>query len=156
MGWAASSPVAVIIAAHKERYIFLVVLNVKPQFPPAIGTVKQVTEHIAFPIFRLRITAAGFAYKLLYLFKGFTVNNRLVNILENHPFIFGICISRFILEWFGAGFKIDDIAAVFLPGEDFGNAGFAPLVRIRLCFFAASRQTLALPICHRHKHLAFL
>ena len=87
-----------IIAAHKERYIFLVVLNVKPQFPPAIGTVKQVTEHIAFPIFRLRITAAGFAYKLLYLFKGFTVNNRLVNILENHPFIFGIRISRFVLK----------------------------------------------------------
>ena len=87
-----------IIAAHKERYIFLIVLNVKPQFPPAIGTVKQVTEHIAFPIFRLRITAAGFAYKLLYLFKGFTVNNRLVNILENHPFIFRICIPRFIFE----------------------------------------------------------
>ena len=120
MGRAASSSVAVIIAAHKERNIFLIVLNVKPQFPPAIGAVKQVTEHIAFPIFRLRITTASFADQLLHLFKYLTVNNRLVNIFENRPLILGIGIPCFVLEGFRTGFEIDNISAVFLLCKNFG------------------------------------
>ena len=109
MGRAASSSVAVIIAAHKERYIFLIVLNVKPQFPSAIGAVKQVTEHIAFPILRLWITAAGFADQLLHLFKHLTVNDRFVDIFENRPFILGISIPCFVLKGFRAGLKIKAI-----------------------------------------------
>ena len=156
MGWAASSSVAVIIAAHKERYIFLVVLNVKPQFPSAIGAVKQVTEHIAFPIFRLRITTAGFADQFLHLFKHLTINNRFVDIFENRPLILGISIPCFVLEGFRAGFEVDNIPAVFLLCKNFRYRCLAPLVRIRLCFLAASRQPFALPICHRDKHLFLL
>ncbi len=35
-----SSAVSVIISAHKKRNILFVVLNIKPQLFPAIGTVK--------------------------------------------------------------------------------------------------------------------
>ena len=114
-----SSAVSVIISAHKERNILFVVFNVKPQLSSAVSTIKQITEHIALPVFRFGIAAAGFAYKLLYLFKGFTVNNRFVDIFENRPFILGISIPCFVLEGFRAGFEVDNIPAVFLLSEDF-------------------------------------
>lgn len=41
----------------------------------------------------------------------------------------------FVLEIFGIGLEIDDVSAVFLLGEDFLHGGFAPLIRIGLCFF---------------------
>ena len=85
-----SPAISVIIAAHKERNILFVVLNIKPQLFPAIGAVEQIAEHIALPVFRFRITAAGFADQLLHLFKHLTVNNRFVDIFENRPFSLGI------------------------------------------------------------------
>ena len=130
--------VSVVIAAHKERNILFVMLDVEPQLASAIGAVKQITKHIALPVFRFGIAAAGFADQLLHLFKHLTVNNRFVDIFENRSFIFGISIPCFVLEGFRAGFEIDNIPAVFLLCKDFGYRCLAPLIRIWLCFLSAA------------------
>ena len=136
---------------------FLVVcICVIPKLAAAIGTIKKIAKHILLAVLLFRSTALCLYDKRLHQLKIITVNNRLVNVLENHPVFFRIIVAFLILVWFGISLEVDYIAAILLLSENFGDSGFAPLVFVRLCYLTAFSDTLFLPIRHRNQHLAFL
>ena len=85
-----------------------------PQLVAAVSTVQQVGKHTLFAVFRLWRTAFCFLNQLLDLFKGITVNNRFVNILEYHPVFFWVIPTLPVFVGFGIGFEVDNIATIFL------------------------------------------
>ena len=110
------------------------------------GTYKKVTKDIFITVFRLRVSVFAFFDKSLYRFKGFTVNNRLVNILENLPVFFGILKPFLVLKALGVGFEVYNITAIFLTDKNLTYGRAFPFVRVRLYLFTASAYASLLPI----------
>ena len=79
-----------------------------------------------------------------------------MDIFENDPVFFRVLQPGLILERLGVGFEVDNVTAVFLVGKDLGNAGFAPLIWIRLYPFAASFQAKGIPVGHWDQNFSFL
>ena len=131
-------------------------VGVVAQLCVAVAAEQQISKDTFLPIMRFRCTAFRLGNASLHLLKVLSGNNRLVNILEDHPILWVVIIPPFILEGLGIGLEIDNIAAVFLLREDFLHCGLAPPVRIRLRLFAASRKPLALPIGHWDEDFLFL
>lgn len=126
--------------------VTVVGIGVIPKLLAAICAVQQVAEYVLVAVFRFWRTAFYISCKLLHDFEIFTAYDRLVDILENDPIFRIVVDSSAVFEGSGGGFEIDDISAVFLPLQDTGNRGAFPLVGIRLHFFAASSNTLGLPV----------
>ena len=106
---------------------------------PAISTVKKARENAFLLVLVLWRSALGLFHKFLHLFPSITINDRLVNVLEDRPIFFRVLNSGFIAKGLGSAFEIDDVTAVFLLREHLGNGRLAPLVRIGLRFLTASR-----------------
>ena len=81
---------------------------------PAISAVKKAREDAFLLILILWRSAFGLFHKLLYLLPRVTVNDRLVNVLEDCPIFFWILNSGFVAEGFRCAFEVDDVTAVFL------------------------------------------
>ena len=112
----------------------------------AFSTYKKVTKDIFVTVFWLRVSAFAFLDKSLYRFKGFSVNDRLVNILEDFPVFFGILKPFLVLKALGIGFEVYHIATIFLTNKNLTYGRAFPLVRVRLYLFTASAYTSLLPI----------
>ena len=125
-------------------------------FTVAISAIYQSVKYTPFAIFFFRSPTLCFWNKLLYGFKCFSVDYRLINILEYSPILFGVFISCFVFKWLGICFEIDNISAILLLRKNFLNSCLTPFVRIGLCFLSASVQSFGPPISHRNKHFVFL
>ena len=137
-----------------DRYF--VCAFVEPHPAPAIGTVEEICEDTLFFPRILQMPLLHLPDNLLNTLKGLTVDDRLMDIAEYRPILLRIVDAGFIPKRFGVGLEIDDIPAVFLLRQHLGNGRFTPPVRIRLCFLAASRKSLALPVGLRDKHFFIL
>ena len=93
-------------------------VGVIPQFFVAVAAVEQVAENAFRAVLLFGCAVFGVAEHLLHLFVGFTVDDRLVDILKNQPVLFRIVNAAVVFERLGMRFEIDHIAAVFLPHED--------------------------------------
>ena len=124
------------------------------QVVSAIGTDQQTGKHILFAL--VGAALADFPPFLLNLLPHGAVNDRLMDIFENHPIFTVVFDPLLIFVRLGVGLEIDDIPAVFLLRQHLGNGRFTPSVRVRLCFLAASRKSLALPVGLRDKHFFIL
>ena len=123
---------------------------------PAICTTDKTAENMLSCIFFLRCSAFCSCCELLYRFPSITVNDWLVNILEDFPILHRVINTGFVLEVFGIGLEIDDITTVFLLSQYLLNSSFTPLIRVRLCFLTATVQSFTLPISHGDKNLSVL
>ena len=96
----------------------------------------------------LRRTALCFLNDfLLHLFKGISVDDRLVNILEDHPVFLRIITASLVFEGLGIGLKIDDITAILLLRKNFADGAVFPPIRIRLRFLSAPADPFFVPVC---------
>ena len=94
----AATIILYIIRTTEIVNIFISGIHMIPQLMPAFGTDEKITEDAFASVFSQRLTAFAIAYKLLYLFIGVTVNNRLVNILKNLPTFFRVDKPCLVLE----------------------------------------------------------
>ena len=127
-----------------------------PQLFPAVGAVEKIGKHILFSVFRLGCPASGIPDQLLHLLKRFSVDDRLMHILENDPVFHRVLQTCFILEGLGVGFDVDHIPAIFLLCKNLGNCRFAPFIWVLLRFLSAAVKTLLLPVGHGNHNLFFL
>lgn len=84
----------------------------------AIPTEQEIGKDTFLPVLRLWRAAFGLGDAFLHLFKIRSGNDRLVNILEDHPVFRIIIVPSLIFEGLGIGLEFDHIAAVFLLGKD--------------------------------------
>ena len=98
MSRGASTPIGTVVGAVKVLNGFIRVIDVKPQGTSAIGTIEQAAKHILLAVLLLWSAAFCFGYKLLYHFKGLTVNDRLVHVLEDSPIFLGVINAFLVTE----------------------------------------------------------
>ena len=98
VGGRTSATIGSIIGAVEVLNGLVWVIDVKPQGATAIGTIEQAAKHILLAVLLLWSAAFCLCYKLLYHFKGLTVNDRLVNVLEYRPIFFGIIKTFLVTE----------------------------------------------------------
>ena len=80
----------------------------------AISAVEEACENTFLLVLVLWRSALGLFYKLLYLLPSITINDRLVNVLEDRPIFLRVLNSGFIAEGLGSAFEIDDVTAILL------------------------------------------
>mgnify|MGYP004658628535 CR=1 FL=1 len=142
-----STVVLRIVGTGKEADIFVDSIDVIPQLKSAIGTVQKVGKSALFSALRLRLTMLCFLYNfLLHLFKGISVDDRLVNIFENHQVFLRIITVSLIFERLGIGLELDDIVAIFLLLKNFVNGAVFPLARIGLRFLVTPANPFFVPV----------
>ena len=138
MGRGASAAVALIIGTVEISDLRVSLIEVEMQVVSAIGTDQQTGKHILFAL--VGAALADFTPFLLNLLPHGAINNRLMDIFENHPIFTVVFDSLLIFVRLGVGLKIEDIAAILLQGQDFGDGGAVPLGR-RCCLPFPGRLT---------------
>ncbi len=83
MGRGAGAAVAFIIGAVEISYLRISLIEMEMQVIPAIGTDQQTGKHILFAL--VGAALADFPPFLLNLLPHGTVNDRLMDVFENHP-----------------------------------------------------------------------
>ena len=73
-------------------------IEVEPQLMPAISAIKKAREDAFLLVLVLWRSALGLFDELLHLFPRVTINDRLVNVLEDCPIFFWVLNARFVAE----------------------------------------------------------
>ena len=127
MGRGAGAAVALVVGAVEILDFRITLIEVKVKVAAAIGADQQAGKHIVFSVVGAALT--DFAPFLLHLLIHSTLDDRLMDVLEHHPILAVIVDSLLILVGFGISFEIENVAAVFLQGENFGDGRAVPLGR---------------------------
>ena len=90
-------------------------VKIYPQGYSAVVPINSTLKGLSM-VLCLWSTALGFLGKRLYSLKGFSVNDRLVNIHKNRPFFRRIITAHLVLERLFIRLEIDNIAAILLLG----------------------------------------
>ena len=101
-------------------------VDVEIEFSATIGTVQEAGKHILFH--RLGRSAFRAFPDTLYHFPCLTVNNRLMDALENHMVFLRVFIPPLVFERFGIGLEVYHIPHVLAGIEDFIDCGLAPII----------------------------
>ena len=99
----------------------------------AIGTIEQAREGSCFaPAVRV---ASDIPTDFLHKVKGLLVNDRLMGILENCPFVLRDIMAFLVLEVL-SGLEIDGVSQIFTLFKNVADGGRTPAVRmvVRICF----------------------
>ena len=115
-----------------------------PKLTSTVCTEQQIGEHVLFTILCFRCSSAGVGYQLLYIFKGFTVDDRLMDIFEDYPVFFRAVQPFLLFKRFGVGFEVDNITAVLLPGQYAVDRRRSPLIQIFRRPFTRTGKALTL------------
>ena len=144
MGRGASAAVALIIGTVEISDLRVSLIEVEMQVVPAIGTDQQAGKHILLAL--VGSALADFAPFLLNLLPHGAINNRLMDIFENHPIFTVVFDSLLIFVRLGVGLKIEDIAAILLQGKNFCDGRAVPLGRRLLFALAGAFDALREPV----------
>ena len=82
----------------------------------------------------------------LYLLPGGPRNDRLMHICEDGPVFPVVFKTALVLVGFGVGLEVEDIAAILLKGQDFGNGRAVPMTGAVLGWFPGSLYPFGLPV----------
>ena len=99
----------------------------------AIGTIEQAREGSCFaPAVRV---ASDIPTDFLHKVKGLLVNDRLMGILKNRPFVLRDIMAFLVLEVL-SGLEIDGVSQIFTLFKNVADGGRTPAVRmvVRICF----------------------
>ena len=107
------------------RNALAVVGAVDIHFASAIGTIKQACEGSCFaPAVRV---ASDIPTDFLHKVKGLLVNDRLMGILENCPFVLRDIMAFLVLEVL-SGLEIDGVSQIFTLFKKVADSGRTPAV----------------------------
>ena len=83
-----------------------------------------------FTVIVFRSPSLGLRLDLLYPFKRRSVDDRLVDILEDHPVFLIVRDPPFVSEVLGVGLEVYEVAAILLISEDLTYRYALPKARI--------------------------
>lgn len=133
-----------VVGAVEILGLRIALIEVKMKVAAAIGADQQAGKHIVFSA--VGAAFADFSPLLLHLLIHSTLNDRLMDILEHHPIFTVIADPLLIFVGLGISLEIENVAAVFLQGENFGNGGAIPLGRRLLFALAGALDALCEPV----------
>lgn len=154
MGRIAGAAVALIVGAVEILEVGVRVVDIEIELAPAVGAIEKAGKHILFH----RLWRSPFCTfpDTLHHFPCLTVNNPLMDALENRMIFLRVFVAPLILEGFGVGLEVYHIPHIFAGVEDFIDCGLAPIVGAvfeRTALFSASADTLAFPVFRGSKDL---
>lgn len=117
MRLAALAIAGVVIWATEKLDVVVVLIEVEIEVAAALRAFQQAGEYAGLLCDR-RLFAARPFLKRLHLFPSLAVNDSLMDIEEDCPVFLRVFDPLFHLVGLGVAFKVNDIAAVFLQGED--------------------------------------
>lgn len=98
MGILASTSHSLVVRATEKADARILLVEVEPQLMPAISTIEKARENAFLLVLILGRSALGLFHKLLYLLPRVTVNDRLVNVLEDCLIFFRVLHTCFVSE----------------------------------------------------------
>ena len=114
-----------MVLATEKLDVVVALVEVEVEVAAALGAFQVAGEHAGL-LGDLGPFAAGALGERLHLLPGGPVNNGLVDVEEDGPVFLRVFDPLFHLIGFGVAFEVDDVAAVFLQGEDLLDGGVAP------------------------------
>ena len=130
-----------MVAATEKLDVVVALVKMEVQIAAALRAF-QIAAKGAGLLRDGRPSAPG-SLQALYLFPSWLVNDRLMDIEEDCPVFLRVFNPALHFIGFGIAFEVDDIAAVFLQGEDFLDSGMVPLGRLQRTFGAALADPFA-------------
>ena len=145
MRLAALAIAGVMILTTEKLDVVVVLVEVEIEVAAALRAFQQAREYAGFLRDRGLFAARPFLERL-HLFPSLAVNDGFMDIEENRPVFLRVFDPLFHLVGFGVAFEVDDIAAVFLQGEDLLDGGVPPLGRLHGAFRPAPARPTAAPV----------
>ena len=125
--------------------VVVVLVEVEIEVAAALRAFQQAREYAGLLRDRGLFAARPFLERL-HLFPSLAVNDSLMDIEEDRPVFLRVFDLLFHLVGLGVAFEVDDIAAVFLQGEDLLDGGMPPLGRLHGAFRPATARPTAAPV----------
>ena len=138
MGGSAAPTVALVVGTVRILDLRVALIEMKVQIVPAVSADQKVGEHIALPF--VGTALADLAPLLLDLLKDGPLNDGLMDILEDDPVLPVILQPFLVLVRLGVGLEVEDVAAVFLQGQDLGHGGAVPHIETALFAFSGTAE----------------
>ena len=145
MRFAALAITGVVILATEKLDVVVVLVEVEIEVAAALRAFQQAGEYAGCLRDRGLFAACPFLERL-HLFPSLAVNDGLMDIEEDCPVFLRIFDPLFHLVGLGVAFEVNDIAAVFLQGEDLLDGGMPPLGRLHGAFRPAPARPTAAPV----------
>ena len=145
MRFAALAITGVVILATEKLDVVVVLVEVEIEVAAALRAFQQAGEYAGLLRDRGLFAACPFLERL-HLFPSLAVNDGLMDIEEDCPVLFRVLNPLFHLVGLGVAFEVNDIAAVFLQGEDLLDGGMPPLGRLHGAFRPATARPTAAPV----------
>ena len=123
---------ASVLVACISRTFQMLLFCIKT-FRPAkihlLSAIRTVNHSRKWVNFSAPLNSAFVLAKLLHQIKIVLRNNRLVRVLKNYPFLFGVLYSLFALVGFGMCAEIHSMPCVFSFFKDMVNGLFSPAMK---------------------------
>ena len=98
MGILASAAHSLVVRATEKANAWVLLIEIEPKLMPAISAIKKARENAFLLVLVLWRSALSLFHKLLHLLPRVTVNDRLVNVLEDRPIFLRVLNASFITE----------------------------------------------------------
>ena len=138
----------IVVLAAKEFNIVVALVKMEIQIAAALRAFQQAGEYAGLLRDRGLFAARPFLERL-HLFPSLAVNDSLMDIEEDRPVLLRVLNPALHFIGFGIAFKVDDIATVFLRGQNLLDCGVPPFCGLHGAFGAASACTPAAPVVGR-------
>lgn len=145
MRFAALAITGVVILATEKLDVVVVLVEVEIEVAAALRAFQQAGEYAGLLRDRGLFAACPFLERL-HLFPSLAVNDGFMDIEEDRPVFLRVFDPLFHLVGLGVAFEVNDIAAVFLQGEDLLDGGMPPLGRLHGAFRPATARPTAAPV----------
>ena len=145
MRLAALAIAGVMILTTEKLDVVVVLVEVEIEVAAALRAFQQAGKYAGLLRDRGLFAARPFLERL-HLFPSLAVNNGLMDIEEDRPVLFRVLNPLFHLVGLGVAFEVNDIAAVFLQGEDLLDGGVSPFGRLHGAFRPAPARPAAAPV----------
>ena len=151
-----TSPTIILDIVRTREIVYRLVDGIRmiPELFVTITAVEIIGQQMLFSVVALRSTALRICVDLLHPLKHRSVDDSLMNILEDHPLIRVVRQPSLVAEVLGIGLEIDYITAILLISQDIPYRDAFPVIRL-VDLLSASFDTSFFPICCRSQYLAF-
>ena len=116
----------------------------------AVGTVEQACKGSCFaPAIRVSLDIAS---DFLHKVKGLLVDNRLMGVLKNRPFVLRHIMAFLVLEVF-SGLEIDRMSEVFSLFQNFNHSRRTPAINVLECLVLVYSLAILCKVSGRNEDL---
>ena len=116
--------VALVVGTVKILDLRVPLIEMEMKIAAAVSTDQKAGEHIVLAF--VGAALADFAPLLLDLLKDSTLDDRLMDSLEDDPILTAILQPLFVLVGFGVGLEVENVSAILLQGQNLGHGGTVP------------------------------